>query len=258
VQLFVVGDIHVQEEKFWTILEEAGLVDAEHRPTPLLESEETRLVLLGDLVHAKSRERYAALAGVERYDEYSPEHLVRVESAQEAFLFRVKALVDSLPEGKVAILMGNHDYNAITPEQGPLRTEDIVHLEWKEGYGGGLHPELAGWILSWPHELIIAGIHLAHVGPLPEHNRYDAGFYIENRRRWIYEERDLLAETSYRLGIYGHTPVRGGVNIASQGRAILLDTNGHGNEYCYLKIMIGDHSYRLEMKGLFFDERINR
>jgi hypothetical protein len=49
VQLFVVGDIHVQEEKLWTILKEAGLVDGEHRPTPLLKSEETRLVLLENM-----------------------------------------------------------------------------------------------------------------------------------------------------------------------------------------------------------------
>jgi hypothetical protein len=258
LQLVVIGDIHAQEEKFWTLLGEAGLVDDEHRPSALLRQEETRLILLGDLVHAKSRARYRELAGVERYDEYDPEHLRCAERAQEAFLHRVKGFAQALPEGKIDILMGNHDFNAVTRSQGPLRTDDISHLEWKEGYGGTLDPELADWIGSWKSELVLAGIHFAHVGPLPEHNRYDTGFYIENRRRWIYEERDVLAETPYRLGVYGHTPVRGGVNIASQGRAILLDTNGHGREYAYLKIDICDDAYRLEMRGLFFDERMSR
>lgn len=258
MQVFVVGDIHAQEDKFWTLLQEAGLVDHDHRPTALLTSEQSRVVFLGDLVHAKSRARYAALAGVDRYDEYDPEHLARAEKAQEAFLRRVKALADALPEDRFDILMGNHDFNAITKSQGPLRTDDVSHLEWKDGYGSPLDPELEAWIASWKSELVVEGIHFAHVGPLPEHNRYDTGFYIENRRRWIYEERDVLAETSYRLGVYGHTPVRGGVNIASQGRAILLDTNGHGREYSYLKIDTFDDAYRLEMKGLFFDELMSR
>ncbi len=256
MQLFVIGDVHAQEEKFWRLLQEAGLVDAARNASPLLRAATTKLILLGDLVHAKSRERYAELTGVERYDEYNPEHLARAEEAQEAFLYGVKALVDSLPEGRVDILMGNHDFNAVTAEQGPLRTDDVAHLEWKEGYGGSLDPLLERWIAAWKTEVVIAGIHFAHVGPLPEHNRYDNGFYIENRRRWIHEERDFLADTPYHLGVYGHTPVRGGINTASQGRTILLDTNGHGREYSYLKIELLEDAYRLEMKGLFFDETV--
>jgi hypothetical protein len=66
------------------------------------------------------------------------------------------------------------------------------------GYGGELPADLRTWIASWPRELVIEGLHLAHVGPLPEHNTYDQGFYLENRRRWIYEERDVLEGTPYR------------------------------------------------------------
>jgi len=259
MHVVVVGDIHTQAGKFWRILREAGVADDEHQPSErLLEREDTRLVLLGDLVHAKSRHRYADLTNVRRYDEYNPRHLQAAESAQELFLRDVQRFQAALPEGRMTILMGNHDFNAVSDDQGPLRTDDVSHLEWKPGYGTALADDLRGWIRSWPSELVIEGLHLAHVGPLPEHNTYDNAFYLENRRRWIYEEEDVMERTPYRLGVYGHTPVRGGVNIASQGRAVLLDTNGHGDEYAYLDIAIDDEGYHLRMRGLFFDEVIAR
>ena len=256
MRIVVIGDIHAQAAKFWSMLQEIGLTDSEQRPTDAFD--ETKLVLLGDLIHAKSRERYAELTGVSRYDEYNPEHIEQAETAQETFLSEVKTLFDSVPEGNMTILMGNHDYNAVRPEQGPLRTDDVVHLEWKEGHGGTLDEDLSDWMQSWPHELVLEGIHFAHVGPLTEHNTYDNSFYLQNRRRWIYEDTDFLTDTPYRLGVYGHTPVRGGVNIASQGRAILLDTNGHGDEYTYLDIEVEEDRYRLKMRGLFFDEWVQR
>jgi len=258
VRIVVIGDIHTQEEKLWMMLYEAGLASKEHAPTEQFLEEDTQLVLLGDLVHAKSRERYGELTGVKRYDEYNPEHLGKAEKAQEGFLRRVKSYQEALPTGKITILMGNHDFNAVSPGQGPLRTDDISHLEWKEGYGNSLDNELRDWILGWPYQEVIKGLHLAHVGPLENHNTYDNGFYLENRRRWIYEEKDFLEGTPYRLGVYGHTPVRGGVNIASQGRAILLDTNGYRDEYCFLDITIGSDAFRLRMHGLFFDELVQR
>jgi hypothetical protein len=152
------------------------------------------------------------------------------------------------------ILMGNHDFNAVNAQQGPLRTDDVSHLEWKGSSGSVLEPELLAWIQTWPLELVIEGLHLAHVGPDAKHNTYDNGFYVENRRRWIYDDRDYLKNTPYRLGVYGHTPVRGGVNIASQGKAILLDSNGFQDEYGWLEIVIEEKRCRLRMRGLFFDE----
>lgn len=258
MRLVVVGDIHTQANKLWQMLRQAGLIDEQRKATEALFDPEVRLVLLGDLFHAKSRARYSALTRVRQYDEYNPKHLARAEQAQEAFLHEVKALCDSVPAEQINILMGNHDFNAVTPEQGPLRTDNVAHLEWKPGYGGTIDADLQAWVKTWPYEVVVEGIHLAHVGPLPEHNRYDNDFYVENRRRWIYEEEDYLAETSYRLGIYGHTPVRGGLNVASKGRAILLDTNGHRDEYVYLDIDVGPENYHLKMRGLFFDELVNR
>ena len=258
MRLVVIGDIHAQRDKFWTMLRKAGLANDERSPTDVLRGGDTSLILLGDLVHAKSRERYADLAHVHRFDEFDPRHIRRAESAQEAFLREVKAYQDALPDGAVTILMGNHDFNAVHPEQSPLRTDDVTHLEWKRGYGNDLAAELRDWILAWPHEHEVEGLHFAHVGPLEEHNIYDNAFYLENRRRWIYEERDFLEDTPHRLGVYGHTPVRGGVNIASQGRAILLDANGYQDEHCWLVIEVTEERYRLRMEGLFFDEWVQR
>lgn len=238
------------------MLRETGLADRDRKPTErALKDADYRLVLLGDLVHAKSRDRYSEIAGVKEYDEYNPEHLRKAELKQEEFLREVKAFQESLPPGRMVILMGNHDFNAVT-EQGPLRTDDVTHLEWKEGQP--LPQDLHDWISSWDYEFKESGIHCAHVGPLPEHNRFDQDFYLENRRRWLQVDRDFLADTPYRLGVYGHTPVRGGLNLASQGHAILLDTNGFRDEYSWLLIDIEDDNYRVRLQGLFFDEIINR
>lgn len=258
MRIVVVGDLHAQEAKLWNMLDEAGLRDAAGGPSEALRSGATRLVLLGDLVHGKSREVYAELANVHTYDEFDPGHLRRVEQAQEAFLRRVQAFTAAVPNDRATILLGNHDHNAIDAEQGPLRSDDISHLEWKRGHGTPLSADLARWIGSWPRDLEIAGVHFAHVGPLPEHNVYDTDFYLENRRRWIYEDEDLLAGTPYRLGVYGHTPVRGGLNLASKGRALLLDANGHRGEYAWLEILTGEQEYRVRLRGLVFDEVLAR
>lgn len=258
VRLVVIGDIHAQADKFWLILREAGLATENKQPTKALTQDATKLILLGDLFHAKTRDRYAALAQVGRYDEYNAKHLAKAEQAQMDFMHEVKEYYDAIPEGNIIILMGNHDFNAITPEQGPLRTDDIAHLEWKEGYGNPLDSVIQAWVETWPYEVNFSGIHFAHVGPLPKHNEYDENFYLENRRRWIHEDKNFFEGTPYVLGVYGHTPVRGGVNVVSQGRAILLDTNGHENEYVYLVIEADKDQYRLSMRGLFFDEIMPR
>lgn len=257
MRIVVIGDLHTQEAKLWRMLDEAGLRDADGRPSEELTEGRTRLVLLGDLVHAKSRERYAALAGVTTYDEFDPGHLRRAERAQEDFLRRVGEFFAPLGDEIATILLGNHDYNAVTRTQGPLRSDEISHLEWKPGYGHDLPDDLASWISGWPRERVIDGVHFAHVGPLAEHNVFDTDFYLENRRRWIYEDVDLIDGTPYRLGVYGHTPVRGGLNLASRGRALLLDANGHADEYVWCELTTDADSVRVRLHGLVFDERLD-
>ncbi len=142
MHLVVIGDIHTQAAKLWKMLREAGLADAERRPTQRMRDPNVKLILLGDLVHAKSRQQYSALAGVHTYDEYNPKHLAKTEAAQVSFLREVKAFQDAVGE-RMVILMGNHDFNAVSHEQGPLRTDDISHLEWTEGYGSELDARTA-------------------------------------------------------------------------------------------------------------------
>ncbi len=248
-KLIVVGDIHAQTEKFWHILHEAGLLTGECQPARELVAGSTHLILLGDLVHAKTREGYSALIG-SPFDEHHPPDIEKAEAAQEAFLRAVKTFCDRAG-GNVTILLGNHDYNALTGDEGVLRTDTLSHLEWRAS-GRTLPGDLAAWLETWPRELVILDLHFAHVGPRPEHNRYDAGFYLENRRDWILDPRDVLAETPYRFGVYGHTPVRGGVHFASQGRALLLDMNGVGDEYAYLTLTLLGDEVGLELRGRFY------
>lgn len=248
-RVVVVGDIHAQAGKFWRILREAALSDDACRPSAELVNGHTHLVLLGDLVHAKTRAHYAALIGEEVYDEFHPPHVRRAESAQEAFLREVKRFSDLAPGG-VTVILGNHDYSALTGAEGVLSTDDLAHREWHPS-GRTLPSDLRAWLATWPTELVVAGVHFAHVGPKPEHNRYDAGFYLENRRDWILEARDLIAETPYRFGVYGHTPVRGGAHFASQGRALLLDMNGTDDEYAYLSLTFSETDALLELRGTF-------
>jgi hypothetical protein len=258
LQLVVVGDIHAQATKFWQIMQAAGMTDAPGRPSErALQQQDLQVILLGDLVHAKSRERYSELTGITSYDEYNPEHLRAAEAAQESFLREVRDFQQLLPAGRLVILMGNHDFNAITDSQGPLRTDDVTHLEWKEG-AAGLPADLREWIRSWPVETVVHGLHFAHVGPLPEHNTFAQAFYLENRRRWLQQDRDLLAGTPYRLGVYGHTPMRGGLSVASQGRALLIDNNGVRDEYSFMLIDVLPDSYRIRLQGLYFDEIYSR
>ncbi len=256
MRIVVIGDVHAQEAKLWRMLDEAGLRKPDGSPSDALLAGHTHLVLLGDLVHPKSKERYAEMLGVGHYDEYDPEQLREAERTQETFLRRIAAFLAPLPDGIATILAGNHDYNAVTPDQGPLRSDDVTHLEWKPGYGTALPTDLAAWIGSWPHEWILDDVHFAHVGPAPEHNVYDTDFYLQNRRRWIYEDVDALEGTPYRFGIYGHTPVRGGLNLASKGRAMLLDGNGHEEEYVWCELVTTASEIRLRLRGLVFDETI--
>lgn len=250
-RLIVIGDIHAQVAKFWLLLRDAGLADQDHQPTTALASGDVRLVLLGDLVHPKTRTHYAELIGESSFDEYHPPHVERAEQAEEAFLRAVKAFCDAA--GHVTILLGNHDHNALTGDEGVLRSDDLAHLEWRPS-GRNLPADLQAWLETWPTELVVGDVHFAHVGPKPEHNRYDTRFYLENRRDWILEDRDFLAETPYRFGVYGHTPVRGGAHFASQGRALLLDTSGVGGEYSFAELELTPEAVHLRLKGVFLDE----
>ncbi len=246
-RVVVVGDVHAQTAKFWRILNEAGVADGAE-PSAELISGRTQLVLLGDLVHAKTRAQYAALIGEGSYDEFHPPHVRRAEEVQETFLREFRSFCERA-SGNVTVILGNHDHNALTGTEGVLSTDGLSHLEWR---ARALPGDLRAWLATWPTERVVENVHFAHVGPKAEHNRYDADFYLRNRRDWILEDRDPVAETSYRFGVYGHTPVRGGAHFASQGRALLLDMNGYADEYAYLTLTFTGDGVGLELRGVFF------
>lgn len=254
----VIGDIHAQEGKLWRMLVESGSMTSEGRPSALMESGRLVAVLLGDLVHPKSREAYAELIGVSEYVEFEAELVARAAAAQEEFLRRVRAFQDACPVGGLRIILGNHDHDALHPDEGPIQSDDVIHFEWKRDRSPPLAADLVEWIAGFEPEVVIDNLHFAHNGPLPEHNTYGDFFYREDRRRWIREDRDFLAEIGRDFGIYGHTPVRGGLTLASKGRAMLIDLNGQGEEYAFLKIDLGPRGRRMRLHGTILDAFIER
>jgi hypothetical protein len=55
MRVIAVGDLHANFPALWRILKAEGLADAALRPTEALRFGESRLVLLGDLVHPKTQ-----------------------------------------------------------------------------------------------------------------------------------------------------------------------------------------------------------
>jgi hypothetical protein len=254
----VIGDIHAQEGKLWRMLEESGAMTAERLPSARMEDGRLIAVLLGDLVHAKSREAYAKLIGTEEYDEFDAEHVARAVTAQEEFLRRVRDFHDACPVDGLRIILGNHDHDALHPDEGPIQSDDVIHFEWKRDRSELLPDDLTEWIANFESEVVIDNLHFAHNGPLAEHNAYGESFYREDRRRWIREDRDFLADIGRDFGVYGHTPIRGGLTLASKGRAMLLDLNGYGEEYAFLTIDLTPRGRRLRLRGTILDAFIER
>jgi len=240
------------------MLAESGAMTPQKEPSALMEDGRLVAVLLGDLVHPKSREAYAKLIGVPEYVEVEAELVARAVAAQEEFLRRVRDFQDACPVDGLRIILGNHDHDALHPDEGPIQSDDVIHFEWKRDRSPLLAADLVEWIAGFEPEVVIDNMHFAHNGPLPEHNTYGESFYREDRRRWIREDRDFLAEIGRDFGVYGHTPVRGGLSLASKGRAMLLDLNGHGEEYAFLKVDLTPRGRRMRLHGTVLDAFIER
>ncbi|HHO58458.1 MAG TPA: metallophosphoesterase, partial [Oceanithermus profundus] len=111
-RIVAIGDVHAEYGKLWQALRHAGAADAHYLPTPALRAGHLRVVLLGDLVHPKTREAYTRLTGLEPYDPRNPDHLARAAREQVRALRRVKHFVDQAG-GFVVVLRGNHDQAAL-------------------------------------------------------------------------------------------------------------------------------------------------
>lgn len=231
MRVVALGDLHANFPLLWRILRREGLADEGFRPTEALRSGRVRLVLLGDLVHPKTPRDYARLTGPEAYDPEDPFHLRLAAGAQIRELFRLKAFQEEAGD-HVTILLGNHE--AALLEGSPiLGNRHLKHLEFHPEHGGKALPEaLRSWMASFPKELVLKGVHFAHVGPVPWLQEYDGLFYAQSEAKtWWFLTPEYVERMGYRYGVYGHTPMPDGILL--KDRFALIDALDLG-EYLVL------------------------
>ncbi len=221
MRVVALGDLHGKFPLLWRILRREGLADEGFHPTEALRSGRTHLVLLGDLVHPKTPKDYEGLTGLSPYDPKDPTHLRLAAGAQIRELFRLKRFQEEA-EGHVTILLGNHDEAALKGDP-ILGNRHLEHLEFHPEHGGKPLPEaLKAWMASFPRELVLKGVHFAHVGPVPWLQEYDALFYAQSEpKTWWFRTPDYVERMGYRFGVYGHVPMKEGVLLKE--RFALID-----------------------------------
>ncbi|GAA6733787.1 metallophosphoesterase [Thermus oshimai] len=231
MRIVAVGDLHANFPALWRILKAEGLLGPTFQPTEALRSGETRLVLLGDLVHPKTPKDYERLTGLSPFDPEDPLHLRLAAGAQIRELFRLKEFQESAPEG-VIILLGNHDEAALKGDP-ILGNRHLLHLEFHPERGGKPLPEpLKAWMAGFPREVVLEGVHFAHVGPVPWLQTYDELFYAHSEpKTWWFMTPDYVERMGFRFGVYGHTPMREGILLKE--RFALIDALDLGE---YLEI----------------------
>lgn len=231
MRIVAVGDLHANFPTLWRVLRAEGLLGPSFRPTEALRAGETRLILLGDLVHPKTPKDYERLTGLSPFNPEDPLHLRLAAGAQIRELFRLKALQEAAPAG-VTILLGNHDEAALKGEP-ILGNRHLLHLEFHPERGGKALPEpLRAWMMGFPREVVLEGIHFAHVGPVPWLQTYDELFYAQSEpKTWWFMTPDYVERMGFRYGVYGHTPMREGILLRE--RFALIDALDLGE---YLEI----------------------
>ncbi|WP_018111761.1 metallophosphoesterase [Thermus igniterrae] len=221
MRVIAIGDLHGNFATLWRILKGEGLATPALEPTEALASGETRVVLLGDLVHPKTPRDYERLTGLSPYDPSDPTHLRLAAGAQIRELFRLKAFQEK-SQGHLTILLGNHDEAALKGEP-LLGNRHLKHLEFHPEHGGRSLPEaLRTWMEGFPRELLLHGVHFAHVGPVPWLQEYDALFYAQSEpKTWWFRTPDYVERMGYRFGVYGHVPLKEGILLKE--RFALID-----------------------------------
>ncbi|AEV15806.1 hypothetical protein TCCBUS3UF1_7580 [Thermus sp. CCB_US3_UF1] len=245
MRVVAVGDLHGNFPALWRLLRLEGLADPLLQPTEELRSGRTRLVLLGDLVHPKTQRDYERLTGLTPFDPQDPNHLRLAAGAQIRELFRLKALQEA-SEGHLTILLGNHDEAALKGEP-LLGNRHLKHLEFHPEYGGKALPHgLKAWMEGFPRELLLNGVHFAHVGPVPWLQEYDALFYAQSEpKTWWFRTPDYVERMGYRFGVYGHVPMREGILLKE--RFALIDALDLGE---YLELFPEEEPLLLRVKRL--------
>ncbi|PYE51084.1 metallophosphoesterase [Deinococcus yavapaiensis] len=231
-----IGDVHADWTTLWAALRAAYAVDANGLPTAPLKNGLFQVVLMGDLVHPKSRSEYARLAGRPEFDFANPEHLFLAARAQVQHLEKLKTFAEA-SGGHVHILLGNHD-DAVLNTNYLLGTGGgVIHTEFDPGRGGVYLPEhLRAWFTTFVRELRVGNLQFAHVGPLPSMAFYDDLFYADSTHKtWWRDTPDLVRASGVRFGVYGHTQMQGGILVHESGDFAMIDALSNRQ---YLEIMV--------------------
>ncbi|MER3602822.1 MAG: metallophosphoesterase [Thermus sp.] len=235
MRVLALGDLHALFPTLWRILKKEGAATPELKPTEEVRTGRLRVVLLGDLVHPKTLEDYQLLTGLVPFDPENPNHLRAAARAQIRELSRLKRYQEEA-QGHVSILLGNHDEAAVKGFP-LLGNRHLVHKEFHPEKGGLELPEgLKAWMAGFPRELVLEGVHFAHVGPVPWLQTYDEAFYASSEAKtWWFLTPDYVERMGYRFGVYGHTPMREGLLIKE--RLALIDALDLGQ---YLRLVLGE------------------
>ena len=246
-----IGDVHGRFDLLWAALRASFCADSEGRPTAPLKEGRYHLVLIGDLVHPKSREDYARLAAVEpgEFDHRNPEHLAAVAGRTVAEIRRVRSYLEECGDS-ATILLGNHDWVAVEPGQVLEMSDGLEHLEFDPARGGvALPDDLKEWFRGMPRELVVDGVQFSHAGPTPPMREFDMFFHADDEpRTWWRKKPHLVEDVGHRFGVYGHTVMPDGIYLDPQGRFAMVDAlRGQGQ---YLEMIVGDGDPQLRVLAL--------
>lgn len=226
-KLIAVGDVHGQWAELWRALRAAGLARGVGEPTSSLTEGRTQLVLSGDLVHYKDAQGYARAVGEETFDASDLRQLRRAAKVQIRELYRFKSYMER-SRGAVSVILGNHDEVALNRRYTLMTRGGLEHSEFDSAKGGlALPAELRGWMAGFPRQKIVGGVHFAHAGPLAGMQHYDDFFYHDpDTRGWWRDKPELAQQSGCRFGVYGHTPLSGGIYLDRDHMFAMVDALG--------------------------------
>lgn len=246
-KIVAVGDVHGQWAELWRALRAAGLARDVGEPTPSLLEGHTQLVLVGDLVHYKDRHGYALAVGEEAFDVSDARQLRRAAKAQIRELYRFKSYMER-SFGAVSVILGNHDEVAISCRYTLTTRGGLEHSEFDPDKGGLALPEdLCEWMMAFPRQKIVGGVHFAHAGPLTGMQHYDDFFYHDpDTKGWWRNKPELAQQSGERFGVYGHTAMPGGIYLDRDHLFAMIDAL----ERCeYLELAFDDDELYAEVKS---------
>ena len=88
--------------------------------------------------------------------------------------------------------------------------------------------DLAAWMGNFEREILYYDVQFCHAGPTPGMQYFDDFFYHDtDTKTWWYNKPELLKQTGYRFGVYGHTVMKEGIWIDKEHHFAMIDALGH-------------------------------